>query len=588
MFSILKNFNKKAWIFFAISVIFIVAGVWLDLKIPDYMSEITRLLQYSDEGVGPILTQGGLMMLCALGSLVATVITCYCAAYIGASFSYTLRKRFFDKVQRFNLTEIKKFSISSLITRSTNDVRQVHIFVIFSVQVLIKAPVMAILAISKIANKGFEFSMITAIGVGIIVALMIVLVAIVMPKFKMIQQLTDNLNRIARENLNGVRVVRAYNAEKYQERKFAHANKQLTETQLFAERMMILLGPTITTVMPGLSLAIYWVGAALINTAGVIDRVTIFGNVVVFSSYAIQVIMAFLMLVVVFVLYPRAHVSLKRLNAVLDTPFSIKNGEITTDCNDLRGVVEFKNVSFQYPDAEAHVFRDISFKANPGETIAFIGSTGSGKSTLINLIPRFYDATEGNILIDGIDITKLDTDYLHSKIGYISQKATLFKGTVNKNIRLGYKNGKKPTKDAVKKAIKIAQAQDFVEKMPGSYNAKIAQNGTNISGGQRQRLSIARAIARNPEIYIFDDSFSALDYKTDHLLRKELNRQTKNATKFIVAQRIGTIKDADQILVLDKGHCVGHGKHADLMKNCAVYREIALSQLSEKELEKTK
>ncbi len=415
---------------------------------------------------------------------------------------------------------------------------------------------------------------------------MMALVVIALPRFKRIQSLVDNLNRITRESISGVRVVRAYNAEEFQNDKFAEANSELTNTQLFVERALAILFPVIMSVMSGLSLAIYWIGAVYINSAHLVDKIDIFSNMVVFSSFAIQVIMAFLLLVAVFILYPRANVSFQRLKAVLDTPLSIKNGMLKSHTKK-HGVVEFKNVSFKYPDAEGYVFKNISFATKPGETVAFIGSTGSGKSTLINLIPRFYDATDGQVLIDGVDVKDLDLAHLQDKIGYISQKAFMFKGTIKKNLAFGYKNGQKPTDKQIKKATKIAQADEFIKDLKKGLGAPVAQGGTNFSGGQKQRLSIARAIARDPEIYIFDDAFSALDYKTDRELRHDLNEHTKDATKFIVAQRIGTIKEADQIIVLDKGKCVGHGKHADLLKNCPIYREIALSQLSETELEQT-
>lgn len=586
MWRVFKFFNKKAWLCLIISVLMLVVQVWLDLRIPDFMSEITKTIQTEQGDITPILCPGGLMLLCALGSLVAAVITGYCAAYMGSIFSYNIRAKFFQQVQAFSLNEINQFSISSLITRSTNDIRQIHMFVVLSVQMLIRAPIMAVIAISKIINKGIEFTTLTAVGVAIIMIVMMALVVIALPRFKRIQSLVDNLNRITRESISGVRVVRAYNAEEFQNDKFAEANSELTNTQLFVERALAILFPVIMSVMSGLSLAIYWIGAIYINEAQLVDKIDIFSNMVVFSSYAIQVIMAFLLLVAVFILYPRANVSFQRLKAVLDTPLSIKNGTLKSDTKK-HGVVEFKNVSFKYPDAEGYVFKNISFVTKPGETVAFIGSTGSGKSTLINLIPRFYDATDGQVLIDGVDVKDLDLAHLQDKIGYISQKAFMFKGTIKKNLAFGYKNGQKPTDKQIKKATKIAQADEFIKDLKKGLGASVAQGGTNFSGGQKQRLSIARAIARDPEIYIFDDAFSALDYKTDRELRHDLNEHTKDATKFIVAQRIGTIKEADQIIVLDKGKCVGHGKHADLLKNCPIYREIALSQLSETELEQT-
>jgi len=480
--------------------------------------------------------------------------------------------------------EIKKFSTSSLITRNTNDVNQVRMFIIMGIQMLIKAPVMAIIAINKIANKGLVFSIITASAVLIVLVMILTLIIIVLPKFKIIQTLTDNLNRITRENLTGIRVIRAYNAEEYQKNRFDLANDELTKTNMFTQKAMAIMNPVMSAIMSFVSLAIYWVGAYLINEAVMLDKIEIFSNMVVFSSYAVQVIMSFMMLVVIFIIYPRASVSAKRINEILKTNVSIKDGEINSDKTKLKGIVEFKNVSFKYPDAEDYILKDISFKTKKGETVAFIGTTGSGKSTLINLIPRFYDASEGEILIDGINIKEMNLQYLNDKIGYISQKPILFKGTINDNVSFGKKNNVKVDNKAIKKALEVAQAKDFVLGLKDKYDSLIAQSGTNISGGQKQRISIARAIARNPEIYIFDDSFSALDYKTDYILRKELNKYTKDATKLIVAQRIGTIKDADKIIVLDNGECVGIGTHKELLDTCKVYKEIALSQFKEEEL----
>ena len=585
MFRLAKKLTKKDLFYFLISILFIVLQVWLDLKIPDYMSNITVLVQTEGSEVIDILKEGGFMLLCALGSLVSAIIVGYFSAHIGSSFAKTLRKSVFDKVETFSMAEIKRFSTSSLITRTTNDIRQVRMFVIMGIQMLIKAPIMAAIALTKIANKGFAFSLITAIGVLIVLTLIITLIIIVLPKIKILQTLTDNLNRITRENLVGIRVIRAYNAEDYQQNRFDEANDVLTKTNMFGEKAMALMSPVMSTVMSGVSLAIYWAGAYLINEASMLDKVEIFSNMVVFSSYAIQVIMSFMMLVMLFVIYPRASISAKRINEVLDTDVDIKDGHINKDTTNLKGVVEFKNVSFKYPDAEDYILKDISFKANQGETVAFIGSTGSGKSTIINLIPRFYDATDGEVLIDGVNVKDMTLEYLNDKIGYVSQKAVMFKGSVNENISFGKKNNSKPTKKQIKEAVKIAQASTFVENMDKKYDSQIAQAGTNLSGGQKQRLSIARAIARNPEIYIFDDSFSALDYKTDFILRQELNKYTKDATKFIVAQRIGTIKDADKIIVLDSGICVGIGTHKELLKNCDVYKEIVLSQLSKEEID---
>ncbi len=585
MLKMFKNLNKKQIILFLIAVFLIVTQVILDLKIPDYMQDITQLLQTEGSTTKDILVPGGYMLLCAFGSLVSAVMVGYCASYIGTSFEADLRSKIFRKVGRFSMEEIKMFSTSSLITRSTNDVTQVKMFVVMAIQMLIKAPIMAAIAISKIANKGFEFSLVTAVGVFIVLVTIIVLVLLVLPKFKRVQTLTDNLNRVTRENLNGIRVVRAYNAEEYQQEKFECANDELTSTNYFIQKAMALMSPVMSTIMSSLSLAIYWIGAYLINnTADMVLKMETFGNMVTFSSYAVQVIMSFVMLVLLFVIYPRASVSAGRINEVLDTREKIKDGTIDKDATKLKGEVEFKNVSFKYPDAEEYILKNINFKASRGETVAFIGSTGAGKSTLINLIPRFYDATDGEVLVDGVNVKDMKMEYLNDKLGYISQKATLFKGTIAENISLGEKNGQKASDEDIKKGIEVAQAKEFVSELELQENAEVAQGGTNYSGGQKQRLSIARAIARDPEIYIFDDSFSALDYKTDFILRKALKENTKDATILIVAQRIGTIKDADKIIVLDEGKCVGMGKHKELLKTCPVYREIAESQLSEEEL----
>ena len=585
MFKILKNLTKKEVIFIIIAIVLIVGQVFLELKMPDYMSEITKLVQTEGSNMSEIIKYGVYMLLCSFGSLITAVATGYFASFVGVSFEKNLRKKVFDKVQNFGMEEIKNFSISSLITRSTNDVTRIKMLLVMGIQMLVKAPIMAVMAIIKILGKEWQFSIITAVGVVIVICLNMFLIIIAIPKFKKVQKLTDNLNGITRESLTGVRVVRAYNAEEYQENKFGKANTELTDTNMFVQKIMAIMSPTMSTVMSGLSLAIYWVGAVLINNAIGPDKITIFSNMVVFSSYAVQVIMSFMMLTMLFIIYPRAQVSVNRINEVLDTEEKIKYGKVNKDKNNLKGVVEFKNVSFKYPDAEEYILENINFKANKGETVAFIGSTGSGKSTLINLIPRFYDATEGEILIDGINVKELDEKYLNDKIGYVSQKAVLFKGSIKSNISFGKMKGKKVSDKNIDKALDISQSKEFVEKMQDGVNSEIAQGGTNVSGGQKQRLSIARAIAREPEIYIFDDTFSALDYKTDYVLRKELNQKTKDSTKFIVAQRIGTIKDADQIVVLDEGKVAGIGNHKELLKTCKVYQEIAESQLSKEEIE---
>ena len=583
MFSLLKKMNKKQGIFILISVVFITLQVYLDLKLPDYMTSITRIVQTEGSKISDVLTEGLKMMLCAFGSLISAFITGYFASYVAASFGKNLRSDIFRKVESFGMEELKKFSTSSLITRTTNDVTQVQMIIAIGLQIIVKAPIMATWAIIKIAGKGFLWSLATIITVLIILLLISIIILIVLPKFKKIQTLTDNLNRVTRENLKGIRVVRAYNAEAYQEHKFKSANEDLTNTHMFTQRMMSLMMPVLSLCSNSLTLAIYIIGAYLINGANFMDKINIFSIMVVFTSYAMQVIVAFMLLVVIFVLYPRSAVSAKRIKEVLKSNSSINDGTKTTGKKGMIGKVEFKNVSFKYPDAESYMLKDVTFTANKGETVAFIGSTGSGKSTLINLIPRFYDATSGEVLLDGINVKDYKLESLYNKIGYVPQKAVMFTGSVNSNVSYG-KSTKKITNKDIKEAVNIAQAEEFVDKMDNKYESSIAQGGTNISGGQKQRLAIARAIARKPEVYIFDDSFSALDYKTDASLRKELKKHTKDATTLIVAQRIGTIMNADKIVVLDKGKVVGIGTHKDLLKNCSVYKEIALSQLSEEEL----
>ncbi len=584
MIKMFKEMTKREVTFFVGSILFMVLQVWLELKIPGYMSEITKLVTTGGE-TSEVIHIGIIMILCALGGFAVSVIIGFFSSFVGTSFEKNLRSKIFRKVQGFGMEEIKKFSTSSLITRNTNDVTQVKNFVVMGTQMLARAPIMASMAIFKILGKEWQFSVATAVGVVAIFLIIGIIIIFVIPKFKKIQKLTDNINRVTRENLTGIKVVRAFNAEGYQQKKFNVTNNDLTKTHLFVGRMMSLMDPVMTLVMSGLPLAIYWIGAGLINSVGIQERIILFSDMVVFSSYAIQVILSFTFLVMIFVIYPRAAVSMGRISEILDTKEKIKDGDIDKDTTDLKGVVEFKNVSFKYPDADECVLENINLKANKGETIAFIGSTGSGKSTLINLIPRFYDVTDGEILIDGVNIKNMKLEYLHNKIGYVSQRAVLFKGSVKSNIDFGKSNNKKVTDDEIKQVIKISQAFDFVSKMDKGINGEIAQAGTNVSGGQKQRLSIARAIAKNPEIYIFDDSFSALDYKTDYKLRKELNKYCKEATKLIVASRVGTIIDADKIVVLDNGKCVGIGTHKELLKTCEVYREIAASQLSKEELD---
>lgn len=585
MAKIFKQFNKKDWALIFLVAILIVFQVWLDLKLPDYMSEITRILQSEGYIIKDILAQGGYMLLCAFGSLGSAVIVGYITSFISADFSMNLRRRIFKKVEDFGMTEIKKFETSSLITRTTNDVTQLEMLVAMGMQMIIKSLVMCVWAITKIINKNVEWSLLVLAGVVILLVTIGILLKIVYPRFEKVQKLIDKVNGVTRENVTGIRVVRAFNAEEYQENRFDKVNNDLTNMQLFNQKCFAILDPIMNIVMHFLTLGIYFIGAYLIEAAHMIDKITLFSNMVVFSSYGMQVIMSFLMLAMIFMILPRASVSAKRINEVLDEELSLKDG--TLDGNEALevGTVEFKNVSFKYPDASEYVLKNISFKVNKGETVAFIGSTGSGKSTLINLIPRFYDATEGEVLIDGINIKDYKLKELHNKIGYVPQKAVMFTGSVKSNVGYGSVNGTKPTLGKIKEALDVAQASSFVKDMDGEYEAHIAQGGTNVSGGQKQRLSIARAIARDPEIYIFDDSFSALDFKTDATLRHTLKEYTKDATSIIVAQRIGTIINADKIVVLNEGECVGIGTHKELLKSCKIYKEIALSQLSKEELE---
>lgn len=583
MLKLLKDFNKKDWLIIFVALLLIVFQVWLDLKLPDYMSNITVLVQSEGSKMSEILTEGGYMILCAFGSLVAAMMVGYLTSFISATFSQKLRKQLFEKVQNFGMEEIKKFSTSSLITRTTNDITNIQMFIAMGLQMLIKAPITAVWAVFKILDKSWQWSAVTGAGVLVLIMMIVILMITVMPKFKLVQKLIDKINGLTRENLTGIRVVRAFNAEDYQEEKFDAKNKELTKTQMFNQRMMAFMSPVMYLIMNLLSLSIYFIGAYLIDQANMMDKVTLFGNMVVFSSYAMQVIMAFLMLAIIFIMYPRANVSAQRVIEVLETNESIKDGTFDKKTKKT-GEIEFKNVSFRYPDADEYVLENISFKANKGDTIAIIGSTGSGKSTIVNLLMRFYDVTDGEILIDGVNIKDYKSEYLHNKLGYVPQKAVMFSGTVNYNVSYG-DNGKKKSDKLIKEAVKVAQAEDFVLKMPNKYENDIAQGGTNISGGQKQRLSIARAIAKEPEIYIFDDSFSALDYKTDYVLRTELKKYTKDATSVIVAQRIGTIINADKIIVLDSGKMVGIGTHKELLKDCDVYKEIAYSQLSKEELE---
>jgi ATP-binding cassette subfamily B multidrug efflux pump len=582
MVTILKYLKPKEWTLIGISILFIVTQVWLDLELPGYMSEITRLVQIPGSEMSEIIAAGGWMLLCALGSLATSIIVAGIAAKIAANFSSRLRSKLFDKVQSFSMEEINNFSTASLITRSTNDITQVQMLIVIGLQLLVKAPILAVWAMLKITGKSWQWSLATGVAIGVLILIVGIVIVLVLPKFQKLQQLTDNLNRVARENLTGLRVIRAYNAESYQEDKFSVANSELTRTNLFANNVLSMMMPSISLIMSGLSLAIYWIGAILIQNANGTAKMGLFSDMIVFSSYAMQVVMAFMMLIMIFILMPRAHVSAKRINEVLDTKPSLENGSLTSSKANRLGEVEFKNVSFKYPDAEEYVIEDISFTVKKGETVAFIGSTGCGKSTVVNLIPRFYDATAGEVLVDGINVNQYEQTALRNKMGYVSQKAILFGGTVSSNVAFG-DNGSDLSSDVVD-AIFTSQASDFVEKMEGSYEAHVSQGGTNLSGGQKQRLSIARAIARRPEILIFDDSFSALDYKTDRKLRSELKKKSSGTTILIVAQRIGTIKDADKIIVLEAGRMAGMGTHDELMQTCDVYQEIAYSQLSKEEL----
>ena len=616
MLKLLRRLSPVECLMAFISTLLIVLQVFLDLRLPDYMTEITKLVQTPGSAMSDIWIAGGKMLACALGSLASSIFVGYLAAKIAAGFSKRLRLSVFDKVQSFSLGEISLFSTPSLITRSTNDITQVQTLIAIGLQVMIKAPILAVWAIIKIAGKGWQWTAATAVAVGILLIMVTIVVTLALPRFRKIQTLTDNLNRISRENLTGLRVVRAYNAEAYQQKKFSVANNELTNNNLFTTRVMAIIMPCMNIIMNGLTLSVYWIGASLIEAAAMTEKITLFSNMVVFTSYAMQVVMAFMMLTMVFIMLPRVTVSAKRILEVLGTDVKVKDGpgvnepsEIKAEVevegevdvqselrgeveaegevdvqSELRGEVEFRNVSFKYPNAEDYVIRNVNFKASKGETIAFIGSTGCGKSTLINLIPRFYDATEGEVLVDGVDVREYTQKQLRNKLGYIPQRSVLFTGTVSENVAYGDSGKGEYSEETIKNAVRIAQSTDFVEQMPEGYDAPISQGGTNVSGGQKQRLCIARAVCRDPEIFIFDDSFSALDYKTDKNLRQTLKTELTGATCLIVAARIGTIRDADKIVVLEQGEVVGIGSHTELMKSCEVYKEIALSQLSEEEL----
>lgn len=620
MFRIMRYLSKAEIGQMLIALVSIVGQIWLDLTLPDYMSDITTLVETPGSEMHDIWIAGGKMLLISLGSAACAIITGYFAARIGASFSQRLRSMEFRKVESFGPAEMSRFSTASLITRSTNDITQIQMFITMGLMMIVKSPIMAVWAVCKIAGDGLEWTLATGIAVVVLLVSITILMVLVMPKFKSMQRLTDNINLVARENLTGLRVVRAYNAEDYQEAKFTKANKELTDTQLFTNRAMAFMMPLMNTIMNGLMLAVYWIGAYLIDAADAADKLTTFSNMVVFSSYSVQVIMSFLLMSMVFVLWPRADVSAQRVMEVLNTEPIVKNG--TKRAADIAktgqtGTVEFRNVSFTYPDSREAMLQDINFKAEKGQTVAFIGSTGSGKSSLINLVPRFYDVSAGQVLVDGVDVRDYDMVALRDKIGYVPQHSVLFKGTVAGNISYGDKPGENDTVELadtstpagrkrealqlaadaandgkltdeqmsrVKAAADVAQASEFVNRMDGGFDSPIAQGGSNVSGGQKQRLSIARAVYRHPEILIFDDSFSALDFKTDRAVRDAFAEEAKDSTKLIVAQRIGTIMNADRIVVLDEGKVVGQGTHKELLENCEVYRQIAESQLSESEL----
>jgi len=580
-----KSFDKKNVITFIAIILLVIGQVYFELKMPDYMSEITRLVETEGSEMSDILKNGGYMLLCALGSLAIAVFTDFLVAGLTATITKRIRKNLFTKVEDMATNEIKQFSTSSLLTRTTNDISQIQMTLAMGTQLIIRAPVTTIWAVVKILNKSWQWSALTGIEVVIMLSLISIIIAVVSPRFKIVQKLTDKLNTVSRENLTGIRVVRAFNAEKYQEDKFANVNSDLTNMQMFNQRAFATLEPLIYLIMDFLPLGIYIIGANLINNADMMSKISLFGDMIVFSSYAMQIIISILMLAMIFMMLPRAQVSAERINEVLDTPITIKDGKKNKVDTDVIGKVEFKDVTFQYPDADAPLLKDISFVANKGETVAFIGSTGCGKSSLINLIPRLYDATEGEVLVDDVNVKDYTQKELHNKLGYVPQKAVIFSNTVKNNVTFGDNGKGKISDEKVNEAIKVAQAEEFVNKMENGTDTMMARGGTNVSGGQKQRLSIARAIARDPEIYIFDDTFSALDYKTDSLLRKELKKYTKDATVLIVAQRIGTVMNADKIIVLEDGKIVGMGKHKDLLNNCDVYKQIALSQLSKEELE---
>jgi ATP-binding cassette subfamily B protein len=585
MFKLIRNLKAVDFALLLCCMALIFWMVWLELRMPEYMATITRLVQTENSDMKDIFHNGGMMLLCAAASLILSIGVSYVISTIAARFSLIIRKKLFNKVEELDYYQASQFSTSSLITRTTNDITQLQMVLGMGTQMLIRAPLTVTIAISKIMGKSWQWSSATAVAVVILLSFVAIMVSVVLPRFKVLQKLTDKLNGVTRENLTGIRVVHAFNAEKYQEDKFDKANDELTKTQIFTQRALSALSPMMYLVMEGVSLAIYFIGASLISGADAADKQMLFADMIVFSSYAMQIIISFLVLSGVFMIIPRAEVSAKRINEVLDTEPTIKNGELTESTSSERGTVEFHKVSFKYPDSEEYTLKDISFKVNKGETVAIVGSTGSGKTTLVNLIERFYDANEGEVFVDGENVRNYKQSSLRNKIAYVPQKTVMFDATVSANVSYGDNGKKRADEGKIAEALRVAQAKEFVEKMSGKQKAHIAQGGSNISGGQKQRLAIARAIARDPEIYIFDDSFSALDFKTDAKLRKELKEYTGGATNIIVAQRIGTIMHADQIIVLDEGKCVGKGKHADLLKHCDVYQQIAYSQLTKEELE---
>jgi ATP-binding cassette subfamily B protein len=584
MVKIFRYLSKTEYALAGVSLLFIIAQVWLDLKLPDYMNEITKLVQTEGSEMSEILSAGGMMLLCAVASLLSAVIVAVVVAKIAANYSARLREKLFGKVQSLSTEEINHFSIPSLITRTTNDITQVQMLIVMGLQAMVKAPILAVWAILKISNKSWQWTFATGVAVVVLLVFVITCMILALPKMKKIQGYTDKLNSVTRENLTGLQVVRAYNAEDYQEKKFDDANETLMKTNVFTNRTFAFLMPGIQLVMSGLTLSIYWLGASLINSAALENKLNLFSDMVVFSSYAMQVIMAFMMLVMIFIMIPRASVSAKRILEVLDSKSALVDGKLTGENSAVKGKIEFKHVNFKYPQADGMALNDINFTVNQGETLAIIGATGSGKTTLVNLIARLYDTTSGEILVDDINVKDYSHTHLNNKLGFVTQKATLFSGTIASNVAYGDNGNPNKLDSDIVDSIYTAQAAEFVEKMPLGYDHAVAQNGGNLSGGQKQRLSIARAINRRSEILIFDDSFSALDYKTDRNLRESLKKDCKDTTKIIVAQRIGTIRDADTILVLDEGQLVGKGTHNELMENNPVYQEIAYSQLSKEEL----